>query len=398
MRIMNIPELYSEIIKLLPVKRNSDDFRKDLSDVLSRYLKLVKSIDDSVLKDSLKGSITRIEKLNDGIKDCVKSYYEGLHSTAFTQLKNQMNGYRETGGVINAIELCTIKKDDFFYRGRFFENNRHKSLADMFHIPLDKRGIVKTQRYSTPGYPCLYLGSSIYGCWEEMQQPKFDDLMISGFKTMRDINVLDLRTPSIDDFKDEQLANVLLRLPLIIACSIIVANPQDDFKPEYIIPQLLIEVIISNNRNERKNKDISKIILGVLFTSTHINNTFKFSDRIFDNLAIPVLDTSSSKGHCNILAECFSLTIPTCYEYEEIREEFGIDGGGADNENPEARYRMSKMGKLEKRIRGFDFHQFPYLVIPDEITIPADGSQTFIPIRTNTKWSIKAGSEPTEQA
>lgn len=95
---MNIPELYSEIIKLLPVKRNSDDFRKDLSDVLSRYLKLVKSIDDSVLKDSLKGSITRIEKLNDGIKDCVKSYYEGLHSTAFTQLKNQMNGYRETGG------------------------------------------------------------------------------------------------------------------------------------------------------------------------------------------------------------------------------------------------------------------------------------------------------------
>lgn len=268
----------------------------------------------------------------------------------------------------------------------------------MFHIPLDKRGIVKTQRYSTPGYPCLYLGSSIYGCWEEMQQPKFDDLMISGFKTMRDINVLDLRTPSIDDFKDEQLANVLLRLPLIIACSIIVANPQDDFKPEYIIPQLLIEVIISNNRNERKNKDISKIILGVLFTSTHINNTFKFSDRIFDNLAIPVLDTSSSKGHCNILAECFSLTIPTCYEYEEIREEFGFDGGGADNENPEARYRMSKMGKLEKRIRGFDFHQFPYLVIPDEITIPADGSLTLIPIRANTKWSIKACSEPTEQA
>lgn len=385
---MNISELYSEIIKLLPVQRNSDDFRKDLSDILSRYLKLVRSIDDSILKGNLDSHIARIEKLNEGIKDSVKSYYEGLHSTAFTQLKNQMNGYRDTTGIINAIELCIIKKDDFFYRGRFFENNRHKSYEDMFHIPLDKRGIVKTQRYSTPGYPCLYLGTSIYGCWEEMQQPKFDDLMISGFKTMCDIKVLDLRIPSKDDFEDDRLGNVLLRLPLILACSIIVANPQDDFKPEYIIPQLLIEVIISNNRNERKSKDISKIILGVLFTSTHINNTFKFNDRVFDNLAIPVLDTSSSKGHCNLLAECFSLTNPTCYEYEEIREEFGFNGGGADSESPEARYRMSKMGKLEKRIREFDFYQLPYLIVPEEITIPADVSSTAIPIRSNTKWTI----------
>lgn len=385
---MDKSELYSKIRNLLPVQRNSDDFRKDLSDILSRYLKLVKSIDDSILKGNLDSHIARIEKLNEGIKDSVKSYYEGLHSTAFTQLKNQMNGYRDTTGIINAIELCIIKKDDFFYRGRFFENNRHKSHEDMFHIPLDKRGIVKTQRYSTPGYPCLYLGTSIYGCWEEMQQPKFDDLMISGFKTMCDIKVLDLRIPSIDDFEDDRLGNVLLRLPLILACSIIVANPQDDFKPEYIIPQLLIEVIISNNRNERKSKDISKIILGVLFTSTHINNTFKFNDRVFDNLAIPVLDTSSSKGHCNLLAECFSLTNPTCYEYEEIREEFGFNGGGADSESPEARYRMSKMGKLEKRIREFDFYQFSYLVIPEEITVPADGSPTLLPIRSNTKWSI----------
>lgn len=385
---MNISELFFEISKLLPVQRVSDDFRKDLSEVLSRYLKLVKSLDKPVLKDNSESCITRIEKLNEGIKDCVKSYYEGLHSTAFTQLKNQMNGYRDTTGIIETIELCTIKKNNFFYRGRIFENNRHKSYKDMFHIPLDKRGIVKTQRYSTPGYPCLYLGTSIYGCWEEMQQPKFDDLMISGFKTMCNINVLDLRIPSKEDFENERLKNVLLRLPLILACSIIVANPQDDFKPEYIIPQLLIEVIISNNRNERKSKDISKIILGVLFTSTHINNTFKFNDRIFDNLAIPVLDTSSSKGYCNLLAECFSLTNPTCYEYEEIREEFGFNGGGTDNENPEVRYRMSKMGKLEKRIKSFDFHQFSYLVVPDEITIPVGESSTLLPIRSNTKWSI----------
>ncbi|MFW1494652.1 hypothetical protein ACEV9S_24505, partial [Vibrio parahaemolyticus] len=50
--------------------------------------------------------------------------------------------------------------------------------------------------------------------------------------------------------------------PLIAACSIRVKNPSDNFKPEYIIPQLLLQWA-------RDYKSID----GIRYTSTHIEAT-----------------------------------------------------------------------------------------------------------------------------
>jgi len=52
------------------------------------------------------------------------------------------------------------------------------------------------------------------------------------------------------------------------------------------------------------------------------------------------------------------------------------------------RYQLSKMGKLEQRIKTFNYHQFKYIVTPEKITIPSDGTTTQFQIKSNTDWSI----------
>lgn len=396
---MTLQQLYQEINNLLPTKRESDDFRADLSKAFSKYSKIIKEIDADILSQMPEWTVTnkRIEKLIEGIKLSVKHYYEGMYSSAFSVIRNQLLGHGDKiESIMDSIGLHIVPPDEDFYRGRTFENNGHKTYDDMFHIKLQERGKITTQRYSAPGYPCLYLGSTIFACWEELGEPKFDDLMISAYKATCNFKLFDLRIPKEAEYTNDNLKNILLRLPLIIACSFVIREKDKPaiFKPEYIIPHLLIELIIKKSRDDRKDKRIDELVLGVIFTSTHISNDFMFPKRIYDNIAIPALDVSSSDGYCNILSRCFKLTDPTCYEYEEIKSGFGIDGGLfglTEEEQLEENYRLSKMGNLEDRLNTtFEYKQFPYIVLPhDTVTIPADGGSVPLEIRSNTDWEIK---------
>lgn len=396
---MTLQQLYQETINLLPVKRESDDYRADLSKAFSMYSKIIEDIDADVLSQISEWTATkkRIEKLIEGIKLSVKHYYEGMYSTAFSVIRNQLLGHGEKiEGIMDSIGLHIVQADEDFYRGRTFENNRHKTYDDMFHIKLQERGKITTQRYSAPGYPCLYLGSTIFACWEELGEPKFDDLMISAYKATRNFKLFDLRIPKESEFTLDNLKNVLLRLPLIIACSFVLRekDKQANFKPEYIVPHLLIELIIKKSRDDRKEKRIDELVLGVIFTSTHISNDFMFPKRIYDNIAIPALDISASDGYCNILSWTFKLTDPTCYEYEEIKNGFGIDGEHfrpTGEDQLEENYRLSKMGDLEDRLKStFEYKQFSYIV-PTHITvtIPAEGGSVPLEIQSNTDWEIE---------
>ncbi|MDR1895317.1 MAG: hypothetical protein LBR10_00820 [Prevotellaceae bacterium] len=388
---MNIDELYEEINKLLPVVRDSDDFIDDLKKALNKYSALLKSLDSTYLCSI---DINRIESLVESIKRCIKYYYEGLHSAAFSEINMQLSGDGEKlKGLLDTINLYTIQKDVYLYRGRIFDDNRAKTYKDMFHIPLEERGVVQTQRYSFPGYPCLYIGCSIQACWEELKRPKFDNLMISGFKATRNIPLFDLRIPSQEDYEERKLGNTLLRLPLIISCSIKVKNEKDNYKPEYIIPQLLTESIISINRKRREiDWNLDDFVLGVIYTSVYFNDDLKYQSNISGNIAIPVLDVSQSKGSCNILAECFCITNPTCYEYEEIRKDFSMDPEYivlSQTTSPNQNYILSKPGKLEFRIKTLSVNQFDYIIIPPSITLSSVGSVVQVPIRASGDWRIE---------
>ena len=86
----------------------------------------------------------------------------------------------------NYQELLNIKvfnKNYSFYRIRIHKTNFTLSQQEFFHIPFNLRGKVKTQRFSIPGFPSLYLGTTIYVCWEELNRPNINEFQANFFYT-----------------------------------------------------------------------------------------------------------------------------------------------------------------------------------------------------------------------
>ena len=330
-------ELYKKLIDMLPIKRkDNSDFRVVLENALENYVNLIK---DAGVIELTQENMNDIEKSCDAINEIVTLQYQGKHSEAYGRL----------GEIVKAKMNVLIEGANLsLYRMRKFEGEKRFTYIDMFHIPFEKRGKVKTQRYSIPGYPCLYVGESIYACWEEMDRPL--SWMVSKIVCKKMPLLLDLRVPNEKEF------NVfdLLRFPLIIACMIPVLNNKDDYKPEYIIPQLLTEYIITNYHRKYDYKDVFKTINGIRYTSVHKNTDFDFPNEKFNNIVFPVVESINDTGYCPVLCEQFLVTEPTCDEYERIRGDYSVDLGKAgynSEEQLKRNYEVSIFGKIEERLK-----------------------------------------------
>lgn len=368
---MTIADLITHISHDLSSRDVVRDYREELSSLLTGYIKLFAELDESE-KQKVFPSNTDVEwtKLNNEIKslsstlkNAVKEYYSGATATCYNKIKNWMEGTRTHEGLLQTcISKHTIVRTTNLYRIRPNEKNNHFKAKDMFHIPFEKRGIIKTQRYSVPGYPCLYFSSSIYGCWEEMNKLSLDQFKVSRINPTEDISLLDLRLSPVKDGENDKLKNILRILPLIISCSIKVVDPDDTFKPEYIISQIVLQIII---KNRSKNN-----IYGVIFSSTQKNPEFDFADNsLLDNYAIPVIE-NKPLGLCPKLSQMFKITAPTCYEHELIRDPEGmtnghvIDGGYATSSPADPiPYAKSAFGLLESRLKIMDLlHVYPITI------------------------------------
>lgn len=342
-------ELYDNILSILSRRceeyqqKYDNDFQKVLDSCLMEYLSLVKGVVIDIV------FFARVANNCHYMNRIVKSYLQGRHSTAFSQLKNVL---KSNAG----LYVTSIESGEFFYRMRSFDKRKGLSRKDLFHIPMSKKRVIKTQRYSAPGYPCLYLGKSFYGCWEEMHRPDTESTLVSCFQTQEDINVLDLRIPTVHEFFLESEKYIQL-FPFIIACSIPVLNSDDVYKPEYIVPQLILEWIIDTNYSKADH------VLGVYYTSVNKNDDFYGGlDHEWDNLAIPVQEPLGSGLFCPVLKRIFHSTKPTCYEYELIQGNINTTGywdGGPQRSDPNGLkddYYMSLFSRMEELLerRVFD--------------------------------------------
>ncbi|NPD93271.1 MULTISPECIES: RES domain-containing protein [Bacteroidales] len=278
-------------------KDYSNDFEKVLSGCKLDYLTLL--ISHGIDSDS--SEFESIKKVWDKIFNILTSSLSGRRSTAYTQLKNLLNGLFSEG------LIYTHDKDIALYRMRICSLRKNIPRKEIFHIPFNLIRNIKTQRYSTPGYPCLYLAKSLYGSWEEMHRPPIESTLVSRFSPTGNFRVLDLRIPTVERFK--KLEDLYLKyLPIIIACTIPVRNAEDVFKPEYIIPQFVLEWSIEKGPKHK--------LLGVIYTSSFFNREFFDLDYEWENIALPVQKMPSKTNYCPVLASLFKLTKPTCYEYE----------------------------------------------------------------------------------
>ncbi|RRJ54776.1 hypothetical protein EHV15_34870 [Paenibacillus oralis] len=187
---------------------------------------------------------------------------------------------------------------------------------DMLHIPFEQRGRASTTRYSIPGLPCLYLGSSPLICWEELNRPNKDKMHTSLFIAKDELNFLDFSVPPMvfvkraqeifervfgplqeDVDKLSELYNTMklyaLLWPLIAACSIRVKNRNDPFKPEYIVPQLLLQWVQQSEKYD-----------GICYFSTKIKHYNFQNIAHFRNYALPV-KSCKDKGYCTEIQNLF---------------------------------------------------------------------------------------------
>lgn len=360
---LNRKKFYKEICKLAPSEYDASkcDFRKHLANQFNKYIDLLNRLDKTEYRKSWgpwEEKKKSIEGLITAIKETVNCYYEGRHSYAFQRLKDHINKIPADSSPFFDWNVL-VGRD--FYRMRMFDDGEKHDRNGMFHIPFDKRTIVKTQRFSAPGYPCLYLGTSAYVCWEEMLRPNLDKCYVSRFHTNDVMLLYNLTLPSEDKWNHiEAFRDDLLRFPLVIACMVKVAKPKDSFKPEYIIPQLLMEWVIEERQNP--SKQIGELIQGIVYTSVQKNDDFNFAPKRSVNLAIPAF-LPAKNNYSKELCEMFQLTEPTCDELERAKCPYRVIIGFAEDNLKYDNYSISTFGQLEARLK--DEKKFPLKKIGD---------------------------------
>ena len=278
-------------------KQHSDEFKNVLRSCKLDYLTLLKThgIDETTTE------FLAAKGIWEKVINAVSSSLSGRRSRAYTQLKNILNE-------VFCVDLVyTQAKYEPLYRMRVCSLRKDIPRTEIFHIPFSMIRNIKTQRYSTPGYPCLYLAKSIYGSWEEMHRPSIESTLVSQFTSRKDFCLLDLRIPTIEKFVECESLYIKY-LPIIIACTIPVRNADDVFKPDYIIPQFVLEWSIEKGPEHK--------LMGIIYTSAFYNKEFFDLDYEWENIAMPVQKLSSKDKYCPVLASMFEVTKPTCYEYE----------------------------------------------------------------------------------
>lgn len=299
---MTLNDVFKESLLLLPqpIPQN-ESYRSFLYQLFDQYIALLKKVQSVPpitglkLRKDFKTTILIQEKFIEGIKNALDSYYDGHPAKAYTLFSDVMQ-YRKRyhKHIFNNIGF---KPAENFYRIRIKEENFPLSSLEMFHIPFHSRGRVKTQRYSIPGFPSLYLAKTLYVAWEEMNRPSLNNFQVVRLQSKEKINVLDLTTSDWGtDNLNKSAYKYLMTWPLIAACSIKVKDYSDFFKSEYIIPQLLLQWV-------RNTGDVD----GIKYGSTHIDKKELIGKGDLYNVVLPVKD-NEDHGYCKRLTTLFDIT------------------------------------------------------------------------------------------
>lgn len=294
--ILNLPKTWST---------NNISFKRALSDLYHQYCTKLYELEDFEYTFENYGTLTShdFKSANKNfakkIIETIDSYYNGDPHEAYQKLRDVI----QIKGISALLQKHTYTEEENFYRIRISGNElKHE---EMFHIPFEKRGVVTTQRYSIPGFPSLYLSNSIYLCWEEMSRPDINVVHASRFTTLKRVKFLDFTLPQMyrEEYEDNDEGNkkvlkYLMTWPLIAACSVKVRNRSDFFKPEYIIPQLILLWV-------RKTGEFD----GIKYFSTHLDYVNTKSKGNFFNFVLPVKD-NLEMGYCSNLINIFKFTDP----------------------------------------------------------------------------------------
>lgn len=251
----------------------------------------------------------RLCNFKDKIIESLSLYNKGLISQAYLSFSKAMESISDC---LYHQPIRDKSAPMVLYRMRN-EDYDLTEVKDMFHIPLHKRHIVKNERFSISGYPSLYCAENLNTCWAETNKPDINKTYVSKLLFKLDGENIDERILSLhlqpakfwedyfihykDNLNDGVFLNdikrFLINLFLSCLCSIKVKYPDNQFKPEYIIPQFLLQWV-----NENKK------YYCIRYCSTKNNN------KPGTNFVFPVRDAREDNDHCIELKKCFKISKP----------------------------------------------------------------------------------------
>lgn len=185
------------------------------------------------------------------------------------------------------------------YIGPLYRVRGERNLSaqkELFHTPFELRNCCGSYRYSILGYPSLYLAGSIETALAESRIID-NQYSVMLFRSNEILQCIDLSLPSRELSFWERYSLVLF-YPLIFACGLKVKDESKPFKPEYVIPQLLFQVVSECSD-----------LMGVSYTSTRMENP-DYRNGKQRNFVLKVPKADKAKGQSFELAGKFKCTIP----------------------------------------------------------------------------------------
>jgi hypothetical protein len=317
---MNVIDLLKSESTALPRPPRQTHFLDALCTLFDEYDGLIGQLDeDDPITKAVRESAPAIHRLGGSIVEIVRLSLCGQPSRARIELDNAVAAVCRN---IDYLISVPIKDDSLgtLYRIREAHANKGLSRKDIFHIPFEDRAKVRPQRFSVLGVPMLYMGSTLYVCWEELDRPDFQSLWVSGFRLKKKMKVrllnLAYRPGLVATIlegggyphKTTQLTEISVSYcvlwPLLAACTFQVPDPTLPFVVEYVVPQTLMSWVAENDDFD-----------GIRYFSS-IHTLPPAATWAIINYVLPAQDVRTS-GHSHKLAGLLELTEPVAWSYAE---------------------------------------------------------------------------------
>lgn len=234
------------------------DFSKSIQvrtkDVLGRFHKYVSRLQDDAFQTFLTPTsknecLDLINGIRDQVDDLINSYLKG----------NLCEAIAIAHDLIAPLGISQCDAYQNFYRARSNESGYEYTKDEMFHIPYNLRHKVTNQRYSVTGLPCLYIATSTYLAWEELERPDYQTCNYCLLINKQPLAFYDLCIPNTLSSKGD------IRRTCLALASSLKCQKEHIFKLEYIVPQSLLQSITREQMLENE-------CIGIRYYSTPFLN------------------------------------------------------------------------------------------------------------------------------
>lgn len=312
-------EKFEDILKRYKELFTSNFFNSLDNPVCEKHIKI---LNKEQIIEKLKSDRRLVWNLEEFFENLVKIYklwISGEAHEAISNLTKKLYTYKLLKYNDNKFDI----QNRLFFRGRK-EGNIIYNKYDMFHIPYDKRYLVKNQRFSLSGYPLLYLNRSLKGVKAELEiGNNINEFLFSSFYFRRNAKIYEMANPfkeiynseddigAIPNLATNELHKRVLKLVLLNTCLFekrlqhikLERKGFNVFYEEYVLPQALTQVL-----------KIRKFD-GIFYPSTRINeyNENYIADEINFNLVL-FPKYQENRHYDNELFENTEISSPLCYD------------------------------------------------------------------------------------